>query len=306
MPRKSSCLNVYLCNGKGRQTTSIGVLLGVAASHMCSCDTVISKTLYLHIPSLIPRSSSSEIEVPVIVQCAAITGLGLLYCGSGNRSMAEFLLSELHRRPPCEKGTDSGEAFALSAAWALGMVCIGRGGIGTPNLDGSTVSNFSPASVDIFDSLHDLKLDERLLRCITGEMGSLGESDFKAKQSGKGIFANSYTNDSSTRGLLVLEPEGLVNTVFTSFGAIIALALIFIHSNSESIASRLRPPSTCFGLETERPDLLCMRSLAVRLINWTETENVCSSTSTARDVATWLENQVPEVRSDLLYMRILL
>jgi anaphase-promoting complex subunit 1 len=262
---------------------------------MCSADTVISKTLYLHIPSLIPRTSSNEVEVPVIVQCAAITGLGLLYCGTGNRSMAEFLLSELHRRPPSEKGTDSGEAFALSAAWALGMVCIGRGGMVKPNDGGG--SPVSPVSIDIFDSLLDLKLDERLLRCITGEMGSLGESDFKAKQSGKGIFANSYAGDSSTRGLLVLEPEGLVNTVFTSFGAIIALSLIYIQSNNESMASRLRAPTTCFGLESERPDLLCMRSLAVRLINWSDTENACSPKSTARDIAAWLERQVPEVRT---------
>lgn len=209
--------------------------------------------------------------------------------------MAEFLLSELHRRPPCEKGTDSGEAFALSAAWALGMVCIGRGGVGKKADFGSPLSPFQSVSLDILDSLHDLKLDERLLRCITGEMGSLGESDFKAKQSGKGIFANSYSGETSSRGLLVLEPEGLVNTVFTSFGAIVALSLIFIKSNNESIASRLRPPSTCFGLESERPDLLCMRTLAVRLINWNDTEAACFPINTAREVANWLETQVPKV-----------
>lgn len=99
------------------------MLLGVSASLLGTADPFISKTLCLHLPALLP-SRHSDIEIPSIVQTAAITGLGLLHCRSGHRLMTEFLLAELCRMPSSDR-MDTREALALSAGWSLGMVLLG-------------------------------------------------------------------------------------------------------------------------------------------------------------------------------------
>lgn len=113
----------YLTQGHDPTTTAI--LIGISASKMGSMDSVLSKTLCLHIPSLL-QSKHSEIEIAPTVQTAAFVGLGLLYYGSGHRLMVEFLLTDLSRISLSDKG-DHREALGLSAAWALGMILLGKG-----------------------------------------------------------------------------------------------------------------------------------------------------------------------------------
>lgn len=62
----------------GTVTTTVGVLLGMAANMRGSCDMSVSKMLCLHIPSLIPQHFST-IDVASTVQAAAVAGAGLLY-----------------------------------------------------------------------------------------------------------------------------------------------------------------------------------------------------------------------------------
>jgi anaphase-promoting complex subunit 1 len=59
-------------------------------------DPLLSKTLCLHIPALLPPQHW-DIDIPPLVQCSALVGLGLLYCGSGHRLMTEFLLAEVRK-----------------------------------------------------------------------------------------------------------------------------------------------------------------------------------------------------------------
>jgi anaphase-promoting complex subunit 1 len=77
----------------GHDPTTVGVLLGMAASKRGSADSAVSKMLCLHIPALLPQPFA-EMEVSAAAQAAAMTGVGLLYCGTAHRLMAEFLLGE--------------------------------------------------------------------------------------------------------------------------------------------------------------------------------------------------------------------
>ena len=77
-------------------------------SHLCvpslliffvfSVFQTVSKMLCLHIPALLP-AGFAEMEIPVMVQTAAVLGIGLLYQGTAHRLMTEVLLAELSRSP---------------------------------------------------------------------------------------------------------------------------------------------------------------------------------------------------------------
>ena len=71
--------------------TTIGILLGRAASKLGTMDDHDTRTLCIHIPYLLPPTLS--LEVSLSVQSAAVIGAGLLYKGTSNRLMTEMLLA---------------------------------------------------------------------------------------------------------------------------------------------------------------------------------------------------------------------
>jgi hypothetical protein len=87
---------------QGVEAVTVAVLIGIAASKFGSADPFTSKTLCLHIPSLLPPLRC-DIDISPTVQAAALTGLGMLYATSANRLMTEFLLAELLKTPSTDK-----------------------------------------------------------------------------------------------------------------------------------------------------------------------------------------------------------
>lgn len=74
--------------------TSIGLLLGVSAAKLGTMDMSITRLLSIHIPALLPPTST-ELDVPHSVQVAAVVAIGLVYQGTGHRHNAEVLLAEI-------------------------------------------------------------------------------------------------------------------------------------------------------------------------------------------------------------------
>ena len=66
----------------------MALLVGLAAAKRGSMDAGVSKILSIHVPALLP-SSSTEVDVSHHVQTAAVMGLGLLYQGTAHRRIAE-------------------------------------------------------------------------------------------------------------------------------------------------------------------------------------------------------------------------
>jgi hypothetical protein len=60
--------------------TALSILLGLAAAKRGSQDATVSRMLSVHLPAL-PPLASLNIEVPMLIQTAALTGIGLLYQG---------------------------------------------------------------------------------------------------------------------------------------------------------------------------------------------------------------------------------
>ncbi|CAK9082709.1 Anaphase-promoting complex subunit 1 (Cyclosome subunit 1) (Protein EMBRYO DEFECTIVE 2771), partial [Durusdinium trenchii] len=78
------------------------------------------------------------------------------------------------------------------------------------------------------------------------------------------------------------EPEG-INTCITAPAGCIALALVFLRTNCEAVASRVAIPQNLFQLEQLRPDFAMLRIVAKNLILWDQIE----------PTEAWLERQVP-------------
>lgn len=133
----------------GHEPISVGVLIGLSATKVGSCDASFSRTLSLHMPSLLPGGDAdsslsgglNEVEISPLVQAAALAGFGLLYCESCNRQIVEFLLTEMSK-PTITSQLDCREAIGLTASWSLGMVLLGLGQ--NKNKSGKSVKSTDP------------------------------------------------------------------------------------------------------------------------------------------------------------------
>lgn len=131
--------------------TSIGLLLGLAASYRGTMDSLITRLLSVHATRMLPRGSA-ELNLSPLTQTSGIMGLGLLYCNSQHRRISEIMLSEIeHIDEEEEEEPLRSESYRLAAGFALGLVNLGRGN----DLKG----------------LHDMKLTEKLITHATSPKG---------------------------------------------------------------------------------------------------------------------------------------
>ncbi|KAH0622807.1 hypothetical protein JD844_025492 [Phrynosoma platyrhinos] len=232
---KLATLNIHDYLTKGHEMTSIGLLLGVSAAKLGTMDMSITRLLSIHIPALLPPTST-ELDVPHNVQVAAVIGIGLVYQGTAHRHTAEVLLSEIGRPPgpEMEYCTDR-ESYSLAAGLALGMVCLGHGS----NLIG----------------MSDLNVPEQLYQYMVG-----GHRRFQA-----GMHREKHKSPSYQ-----IKEGDTINVDVTCPGATLALAMIYLKTNNRSIADWLRAPDTMYLLDFVKPEFLLLRTLARCLILWND------------------------------------
>lgn len=284
-----SCLTLsdtYAYLKRGHETTTVAVLLGSAASKVGTADPRVFKTISLYMPALLP-APHADMDISPAVQTAGLVGLGLLYCSSGHRLMAEFLLTEMARTPSSDR-SEGREAVVTAAAWALGMVLLGKGASESSPVN-KTAAPFTPGpsrsakggvgatqlsgATEALRSLQELRVESRLLHLIEGGKRP-GES---------ALFPSPPTTDISSRSSRMLTGSE-INTNVTAPGATIAMGLIFIRSNNAEILARLAIPSTTAALEKLWSDLLFYRATACCLIKW----------DTVDPTAEWIQSQIPD------------
>ena len=128
--------------------TSIGLLLGLAASYMGTMDSLITRLLSVHVTRMLPPGAA-ELNLSPLTQTTGIMGIGLLYCNTQHRRMSEIMVSEIeHIDTETEEEPLRNEGYRLAAGFALGFINLGKG----------------------FDlqGLHDMRLTERLLALAVG------------------------------------------------------------------------------------------------------------------------------------------
>jgi anaphase-promoting complex subunit 1 len=126
--------------------TSVGLLLGLAASYMGTMDTLVTRLLSVHVTRMLPPGAA-ELNLSPYTQTTGLMGIGLLYYSTQHRRMSEVMLSEIEHvdevDPSEPPDTLRDEAYRLAAGFALGFINIGKG----RDLRG----------------LHDMRIVERLM-----------------------------------------------------------------------------------------------------------------------------------------------
>jgi hypothetical protein len=237
---------------------TVGTLLGAAAAKRGTAEPSCSKMLCLHIPSLLPPHLVG-LEICSIVRMAAISGIGLLYMGTGHRLMTEFLLNEMGKRTDPDRPDEDKDAYTLSLGLALGMVNLGRGG--------------DPG-------LADLLISRRLRLYVEGGK----DPAFDLSSSGPQMSPDDEAAVAATRSIRVSEGDQ-INTAVTGPGATLALGLIHLRSNDETVAAWLDLPQTHYALDSVQPDVLMLRIIAKGLIMW----------DSVHATDEWVQRQIPSV-----------
>jgi len=244
--------------------TTVALLVGLGASRAGTADATVSKTLCLHLPALLPRAFA-ELDVAPAVQSAALCGLGLVYRGTGQRLMVEFLLDELGAPPSSDRAVDDREAHALAAGLALGMVGLGLG-----------------ARQGGLAGVTDLDVEGRLHALMAG-----GER--RVKRGDATVAAASAAAAASAVGSCARLYEGsAINTDVTGPGATLALGLLFLKSGNKAVAARMAVPDTAFHLDFVRPDHLTLRVWAWCLVMW----------GAVQPTRAWMRLHVPDCVED--------
>ncbi|RDL32567.1 Uncharacterized protein BP5553_09023 [Venustampulla echinocandica] len=128
--------------------TSIGLLLGLAASYLGTMDSLITRLLSVHVTRMLPPGAA-ELNLSPLTQTTGIMGIGILYCNTQHRRMSEIMVSEIeHIDTETEEEPLRNEGYRLAAGFALGFINLGKGS----DLKG----------------LHDMRLTERLLALSVG------------------------------------------------------------------------------------------------------------------------------------------
>ncbi|OAA65357.1 hypothetical protein SPI_02144 [Niveomyces insectorum RCEF 264] len=107
--------------------TSIGLLLGLAVSHLGTMDSLITRLLSVHVTRMLPRGAA-ELNLSHQIQTTGIIGIGLLYYNSQHRRMSEIMMSEIeYMEDEDEEDPLRNEGYRLAAAFALGFINLGKG-----------------------------------------------------------------------------------------------------------------------------------------------------------------------------------
>ncbi|KAF7130437.1 hypothetical protein RHSIM_Rhsim10G0095300 [Rhododendron simsii] len=220
------------------ESMTVGLMLGLAASYWGIMQPAISKSLYVHIPARHP-SSFPELELPTLLQSAALMSVGLLYVGSAHPQTMHILVAEICRRSGGDNVLER-EGYVVSARFSLGLVALG---------------GKEPRNVYALQDCFERSL----------------------------LVTLSADDHNHAAGQMM---DGMpVNVDVTARGTIMALALMFLKSESELVFYRLSIPRTHFELQYVKPDFIMLRVIARNLIMW-------SRVHPSKD---WIQSQIPEI-----------
>ncbi|KAL1841144.1 hypothetical protein VTJ49DRAFT_7369 [Mycothermus thermophilus] len=109
--------------------TTIGLLLGLAASHIGTMDALMTRLLSVHVTRMLPRGAA-DLNLSTATQTSGLMGIGLVFCNSQHRRMSEIMLSEIEHlgSEVEEEGAVRDESYRLAAGFALGLINLGKGG----------------------------------------------------------------------------------------------------------------------------------------------------------------------------------
>ncbi|KAF9126351.1 Anaphase-promoting complex subunit 1 [Mortierella sp. 14UC] len=243
------------------ELTSTGLLLGLSCAYVGTMDTAITKLLFLHAPALLPKDGS-EFNLSLLTQVACVLGIGLVYMETSNRRMAEVMLTEIGSTWGhfLELSSNLQEAHSVAAGFGLGLITLGLGN--------------KPMG------LRDMKIVDVLLSYMPGSADRPQRPQNQGMTDGNGPYTGMNDMGGTRRH---------TGVDLTGTGATIAMGLMYLKTNSRSIAAKLAVPGTQYLLDYLNPNSLMLRVICRAIILW---DDIIPSED-------WVLSQVPEFLRDV-------
>ncbi|KAG2731980.1 hypothetical protein G9P44_004397 [Scheffersomyces stipitis] len=161
--------HIYNYLGPKHPLTSVGLLIGMAASIRGSMDNKLTKVLSVHAVALLPQGAN-DLNVPIMVQTAGLIGIGLLYLESQHRRMSEILLSQITSSVSQNDTEQIHEGYRLAAGISLGLVNLGKGN----DLSGLNDTHVVDRLSSLATSMKDYQPVQELDKSCCGAIMALG------------------------------------------------------------------------------------------------------------------------------------
>ncbi|QEU60654.1 Apc1 [Kluyveromyces lactis] len=236
---------------------SIGLLLGMCVSMRGSMSLKMTKVLSVHVLALLPPGSSN-LNIDYKIQSTGLVGLGILYENTHNRRISELFSNELTSSININDENVPDEGYRLACGIGIGLINMG---CGEKSTNPKTGGDF-----DDYNSHHP--------------KGSIDPQD-----TNEGDCSFDFSFKSGTMDPKIIEK--LVNIVVSvndvgedwmpvnsQLGAIIALMLVFLKTNCQTIADTIsvsKPKEEVDSSIYTRPDLFIYREWCVNMIMWDKT-----------------------------------
>ncbi|CAH6723610.1 anaphase-promoting complex subunit 1 [[Candida] jaroonii] len=170
--------HIYNYLGPKHPLTSVGLLLGMAASNLGTMDVKLTKVLSVHAVALLPQGAN-DLNVPIIVQAAGLLGIGLLYLETQHRRMSEILLAQITSTVSQNDSEQINEGYRLAAGISLGFVNLGKG----RDLKGLNDTRVVDRLLALATSMKDYQPISELDKSCSGAIIALGFVHMKTEDS---------------------------------------------------------------------------------------------------------------------------
>lgn len=160
--------HIYNYLGPKHVYTSIGLLIGMAASLRGTMDIKITKVLSVHVVAFLPPGSTN-LNVQLPVQTAGIIGIGLVYLETQHRRMSEVLLAQISSALIINDKKIVSEGYQLAAGFALGYINLGKGDDMISSQDSHIIDNL----ISFGTSIRDVQTLKELDKSCSGAVMAL-------------------------------------------------------------------------------------------------------------------------------------
>ena len=160
--------HIYNYLGPKHVHTSIGLLIGMAASLRGTMDIKLTKVLSVHVVAFLPPGSTN-LNVQLPVQTAGLIGIGLVYLGTQHRRMSEVLLAQISCILTINDKKIVSEGYQLAAGFALGYVNLGKGDLMIASNDSHIIDNL----ISYGTSFRDVQTLKELDKSCSGAVMAL-------------------------------------------------------------------------------------------------------------------------------------
>lgn len=233
---------------------SIGLLLGMCISMRGSMSLKMTKVLSVHVLALLPPGSSN-LNIDYRIQSAGMVGLGILYENSHNRRISELFGTQLTSSIMINEESIPDEGYRLACGIAIGLINMGCGE--------KSVNPNIPAD---FEEIISAAKTKESSRTLEENLSSDTEFPFKSGTMDPKLIEKLLN--------IVLNVNDVAEDwmpVNSQLGAIVALMLIFLKTNYQSVADNISVAHFAEQGDSKiyvRPDIFLYTELCVNMIMW--------------------------------------